>query len=469
MRLVSVALAAFAVLAAAPAALGAARQTFCVVSNSASNTVSVVDATQPPTVTATVPVGTSPQGIALTPDGKTALVADAGDGTVLFIDTATNAIEGGVGVGGSPRVVALSPDGALAYVLSNTLTVIDVAARAVTATIAVGPAPTALAVSPDGRFVYVGDFSDFVASVSKIDVAKLATPSAALVETISGLVAGFGATGLAVSADGTTLYVADLQFHPVQNRSVAILDVGVSPATLKGFFGPFTDFPGGALLAPDGANLLVSEGGRIDIVSTATGTIGATLLTATDVGGLGAAALSADGTRAYVIDGFGAMSVFAIPAGGTALNTVTVGSSPSGIACGLRPEVLAMTRFSPAVAIDLSARPGQDRLAFAADLTLGAGNNDIDPTREGATLELDSFTLAVPPARFVRTASGFAFTGTVNGVKVALALQRVTLSSYRLALAATAADLRAVTNPTTVRLTLGDDQGTASVTAKIRR
>ena len=58
----------------------------------AGNTVSVID-TATNTVTATVNVGRSPAGVAVTPDGRKVYVANRLDaGTVSVIDTATNTV-----------------------------------------------------------------------------------------------------------------------------------------------------------------------------------------------------------------------------------------------------------------------------------------------------------------------------------------------------------------------------------------
>ena len=465
---VAAVLSALALLAGAASA-HAAGKPFCVVSNLAANTVSVIDATDPPAVTATVPVGAAPEGVAITPDGKTALVADAGDGIVLFIDTATNAITGGVGVGVNPSSLAVTPDGSLAFVAnlqSASISVIDMTARTVTATVPVFDSPDALAVSGDGRFLYVGSFGNPTdSSVMKIDVAKLATPNAAVVEAIPTAVAGFGAAGLALSRDGKTLYVADELFHVQQNKSVAILDVSVSPAKLTGFVGPFADFPGDVALTPDGASLLVNESGRVHVVPVATGVIGPSL-----PGALGAVAFPPGTGRTYFTSGSDSVWVFGIPPADPPLNILTVGLGPFDIACGARPAALAMARFIPIVAVDLGARPGTDRLAFAAGVTLGVGNNGIDPTQEGLKLELGTFTLTLPAGGFARAgATGFAFSGVVDGAKVAARIQRIKASVYTLEVAATGASLRGVTSPTPVRLTLGDDQGTATVKALIRR
>jgi YVTN family beta-propeller protein len=63
----------FAVLAVGLGAMAspAAAAPFAYVANASDGTVSVVDtATTPPSVAATIPVGTGPTGIAVTPDGK---------------------------------------------------------------------------------------------------------------------------------------------------------------------------------------------------------------------------------------------------------------------------------------------------------------------------------------------------------------------------------------------------------------
>ncbi|MBS1503698.1 MAG: beta-propeller fold lactonase family protein, partial [Bacteroidetes bacterium] len=61
------------------------------VSNSSSNNVSVIDAVNY-TVTATIPAGSGPSGLVLSPDGGTLYVANYGSGTVNVINTATNTI-----------------------------------------------------------------------------------------------------------------------------------------------------------------------------------------------------------------------------------------------------------------------------------------------------------------------------------------------------------------------------------------
>jgi YVTN family beta-propeller protein len=59
-------------------------------------------------VTARVPTGLEPDAVAVTPDGKTAVVANFGDGTVTLVDLATQRGESPVPVGPGPTAVAVS-------------------------------------------------------------------------------------------------------------------------------------------------------------------------------------------------------------------------------------------------------------------------------------------------------------------------------------------------------------------------
>ena len=59
--------------------------------NEYSNNVSVID-TETNTITATVPVGNWPYGVAVSPDGKKVYVTNDHDNTVSVIDTATNTV-----------------------------------------------------------------------------------------------------------------------------------------------------------------------------------------------------------------------------------------------------------------------------------------------------------------------------------------------------------------------------------------
>jgi YVTN family beta-propeller protein len=441
-----------ALFVTAPAASAAGAAPFCVASNANSNTVSVLDAAPtPPTVTNTVPVGDLPQRVAITPDGRTAVVANARDGTVSFVDTASGTVVGApVTVGSNPFGVAVTPDGRLAYVsnvASNTVSVIDLSTRTVRGTVAVGVSPGGLAVSPDGAFAYVANFNDN--TISAIDTAT---------QTVTRVLpAGFGPGAVAVSSDSRTLFVADVIFP----RGVTVVDVAAG--TVTSTLGTGLD-PADIAISPDDRFLAVADGARVLLIPMPLNPLTVIPVAVNQASGV---TFSSDGATVYAVGG-GGLTAISVPSATTA-GPVPLGVTPSGIACGAHRNV-AMAQFRATAAIDLARRAGQDRLAFVAAFTLGSTTNGLDPTHEGVTLALGATTLRVPASGIVRTGSRtYAFAGVVGGVKLAMALRAVTATSYQLDLVATQADLQAIRNPVDVRVTIGDDEGGATITALIRR
>ena len=65
-----------------------------------------------------IPVGNGPVAIVITPNGKTAYVANTKDGTVTPIRTATNTAGPPIPVGNEPIAIAVTPDGKTAYVVN---------------------------------------------------------------------------------------------------------------------------------------------------------------------------------------------------------------------------------------------------------------------------------------------------------------------------------------------------------------
>src|SRR5204863_509281 len=112
-----------------------------------------------PSPDTTVPVGSSPEGVAITPDSAFAYVVNHGDNTVSVIDTSSNTVVGSpIGVGSGPFGFAITPNGAFAYVADtnvDTVSVIDTSSNTVSSTIPGFSFPRAVAATPDGAFIYV--------------------------------------------------------------------------------------------------------------------------------------------------------------------------------------------------------------------------------------------------------------------------------------------------------------------------
>src|SRR5262245_57785678 len=79
------------------------------ITNFSSGTVSVIN-TATTLVTAVVPVGTHPRGVAVTPDGSKVYVANTDSNSVSVIDAATNRVTATITVGANPEGVAVTPD-----------------------------------------------------------------------------------------------------------------------------------------------------------------------------------------------------------------------------------------------------------------------------------------------------------------------------------------------------------------------
>ena len=196
-----------------------------------------------------------PQGVKVTPDGKTLLVVDLYDSTIEAFDVAggkapvllAQALLPGAVPGPIPVAylydVAVSPDGSKAYVTAQgtgTVYVVDVGALIATGPLttatpqAVGPAvavpypilglnhPTGITVTPDGGTLLVtGSDSDNLAIVPLVqglptaptDVPLSAAPRAAGV-------LGSTPDAVAVSADGRTAFVA-----LAGDNAVAVVDL----------------------------------------------------------------------------------------------------------------------------------------------------------------------------------------------------------------------------------------------------
>ena len=308
---------ALALLAVALCAMPAPAAQFAYVTNSGSDTVSVVDR-ETNTVVATVSVGANPVVVAITPDGAFAYVASCDAGTVSVISTATNTVIGTVAVGACPAQVAITPNGAFAYVTnrdSNTVSVIATATNTVNGTVPVGVNPAGIAITPDGAFAYVTNQALGGNTVSVIDTAT---------NTVVATVAvGINPCGVAFTPDGAFAYVANHGSNTVSVISTA------TKALVAGV--PVGTNPVGVAITPDGASAYVpnSDSNTVSAIDTATRKIVAVIPIQGQPRGLG---ITPDGAFAYVtISGSKSVSVIAV-ATNTVVASMLVATNPSSVA-----------------------------------------------------------------------------------------------------------------------------------------
>jgi YVTN family beta-propeller protein len=113
-----------------------------------------------------IPVGDGPNNLALSPDGATLYVVNGNSDTVSVIDTASGTVAATINLsrpgerytGANANGLALSPDGTRLYVTlgaENALAVVDLANERVLGRIPTGWYPTGVAVSHDGSALYI--------------------------------------------------------------------------------------------------------------------------------------------------------------------------------------------------------------------------------------------------------------------------------------------------------------------------
>lgn len=189
----------------------------------------------------------NPHGLAVTPDGRTLLVADnrlGGGVSVINIEDKTIARTLSLGSTAKPFGIAISHDGLFAYITEHELNQIkefSLETYSVTNTFDVGEEPTGLAILPDGSKLYVSNTVD--GTVNVIDLA-------------SGLVSppvnvGTMPKGVAISPDGARVYTADYGSSTVSIID-ATTDTLVSPS-------PSVNSPIAVAIMPDGNRGYVSN------------------------------------------------------------------------------------------------------------------------------------------------------------------------------------------------------------------
>jgi len=249
-------------------AMPAAAAPFAYVTNSGSNTVSVIDRASN-TVVATVLVGLYPVTVALTPDGAFAYVTNCDSGTVSVIATATNAVVATVPVGTTPLGVAITPNGAFAYVAdwySNAASVIDTSTNSVTATVPVGVNPWGVSITPDGALAYVADTGS-----NAVSVITTANNTPDLKRVVATVPVGAAPVGVAITPDGAFAYVA--------NRNDVTVSVIATASNTVVSTVPVGGNPHGVAITPDGAFAYVAVFGSnfVSVIATATNTVVATI------------------------------------------------------------------------------------------------------------------------------------------------------------------------------------------------
>ena len=224
-----------------------------------------------------IPVGFLTDGVAITPDGTRAYVSNecassacslGSPGSVSVINTATNTVETTIPVGSSPFGIAVTPDGTRVYVAnecgspgtcsSGSISVISTVSNTVTATIPLSLQPFGIAITPDGARAYVTYYNSGSVSVINLVTNTVSAP----------LPVGSQPAGVAITPDGTRAYVANFGSNSVYVINTATNTVVAPPI-------PVGSHPVGVATTADGTRAYVANwgSGTVSVVDTASNTV----------------------------------------------------------------------------------------------------------------------------------------------------------------------------------------------------
>jgi YVTN family beta-propeller protein len=312
--------------------------------NPDSGTVTLVDVPTLSVISEIGMAGNNPVTAAFSGDGSLVVVANRAAGTISFVNARPPTALGEITVGEQPYGVVA--DAARAYVSlfgAGQVAEIDLRSRTVLRRVEVEPFPAGLALSGDGTTLYVTHM--YSGRVSVIDLKKFSVHATLDAPAESNL-----SQSILLSADGARAYLPVTYSHPtvapeVYNTAVtpAVNMLPLTPAGLPATLDLAAldqpvNLPFAAALSPDGGTLYVANAGTDDVtvIDLATGRAAAHLSVGRNPRGL---ALSRDGRQLFVNNTLaGTLSVFATDSL-VRLQTLPVTTIP------LTPQVLTGQRL----------------------------------------------------------------------------------------------------------------------------
>ena len=340
-------------------------------------------------VIATIPVGTNPNGIAITPDNKFAYIANnnnignPGADTVSVLDLSTNTVLTTISDASfnAPYTVTINPAGTKAYVTNSggsTVTIIDIATNTVTGTIIGFDGPSGLVINPANTAIaYVNNYGGpILGSGNGYTLSVVNLNSNTIVSTItlgSPPPPPIAPAALAITPNGAFLYSANYVDGNTGTGTVSVINTNSNTviSTIHGFSGPFNIVitPDGkyAYITNFGSNNFSPVGTTVSVINLSTNQIQTTINVGIQPAGI---ALTPNGLFAYVTNyntlylgsnftdltpGVGTINVINIATNQVIPNVTVVGASPANIAIspdGTRAYVTNYSSNSASVITD---------------------------------------------------------------------------------------------------------------------
>jgi DNA-binding beta-propeller fold protein YncE len=231
----------------------------------------------PPAVIGTVTIGKQPSGMAISPKGNLALVANRADGTisvlsirgkeVLVLDTVT------VGAGTDQvSAIAITPDGKQALAVksaANKVALLSIDGQKVTygkRDLPAGIFPYNIAVTPDGKLALTADTGNGGSSDGNVDTVSVIDLEADPSRVIDHVTVGDSPEGLAISPKGDLAVTIEAHgsnmprtaFFHHSGGAVTALKIDGKKVTKTGEIN-VGGLPEGAIFSPDGQYLYVGN------------------------------------------------------------------------------------------------------------------------------------------------------------------------------------------------------------------
>ncbi|MBC3919051.1 YncE family protein [Undibacterium sp. CY18W] len=208
-----------------------------------------------------------PYTVSIDPTGTYAYVSNSHDSTVSVIDIAINNVVQVIDGFDGPSGFAITADGSKAYVNNyggpngvksgngTSVNVVNLQNKTIVGTITVGLAPAALALSPDGKFCYVINYGDGNPNNGSLSIIDTSC------DVVTNTVSGIGLSGpfaIAITPDSAFAYITNFgsnNFAPIGHH-VIVVDLANPSWTCAIAVGLQ---PAGIAITPDGRHAFVSN------------------------------------------------------------------------------------------------------------------------------------------------------------------------------------------------------------------
>jgi YVTN family beta-propeller protein len=271
-------------------------------------------ADKPNRVDATIPVGNSPAGIAVTPDNLFGYVANSnnagipGADTVSVLNLTNNTLEQTISDSSfnQPYTVTINANGTKAYVTnsnSTTVTIIDITTNTVIGTIGGFDGPSGFVITPDDNYAYVNNYGGPIAGSGNGTTVRVVDLNT---NAIIGppLTVGRAPAALAITSDGAYVYVVSYVDGNPGTGTISIIrtsDNSVQLNAITGFSGPFaiaiTHNGKYAYVTNFGSNNFSPVGNTVSVVEISSNTVVASITVGIQPSGI---AIAPNDQYAYV-------------------------------------------------------------------------------------------------------------------------------------------------------------------------